>query len=77
MGNGTTTAPVAVAAAGVTGLLRRSAVVPSHGLDTTGNWILVSVGGRSGWARRKTNPGGITAGFAPVDEFVAKDAWVG
>ena len=71
-------------AAGVTGLLRRSAVVPSHGLDTTGKWILVSVGGRSGWARRKTSnnnnnhPGEIiTAGFAPVDEFVAKDAWVG
>lgn len=42
------------AAAGVTGLLRRSAVVPSHGTDTTGEWILVSVGGRSGWARRQT-----------------------
>lgn len=38
--------------AGVTGLLRRSAVVPSHGTDSTGQWILVSVGGRSGWARR-------------------------
>lgn len=41
-------------AAGVTGLLRRSAVVPSHGTDATGEWILVSVGGRSGWARRKS-----------------------
>lgn len=57
---GTTT----TAAGGVTGLLRRSAVVPSHGTnnaddnDTTGtgnSWILVSVGGRSGWARR-ANP---------------------
>jgi palmitoyltransferase ZDHHC9/14/18 len=37
---------------GVTGLLRRSAVVPSHGTDETGEWILVSVGGRSGWTRR-------------------------
>ena len=42
--------------AGITGLLRRSAVVPSHGMDSVdGEWILVSVGGRSGWARRKTN----------------------
>ena len=39
---------------GVTGLLRRSGVVPSHGTDRTGQWILVSVGGRSGWARRST-----------------------
>jgi len=36
----------------ITGLLRRSAVVPSHGTDATGRWILVSIGGRSGWARR-------------------------
>ncbi len=36
----------------VTGLLRRSAVLPSHGTDPSGNWILVSVGGRSGWARK-------------------------
>eukprot|EP00586_Coscinodiscus_wailesii_P015894 CAMPEP_0172506768 /NCGR_PEP_ID=MMETSP1066-20121228/198123_1 /TAXON_ID=671091 /ORGANISM="Coscinodiscus wailesii, Strain CCMP2513" /LENGTH=189 /DNA_ID=CAMNT_0013283957 /DNA_START=48 /DNA_END=614 /DNA_ORIENTATION=- len=35
--------------ADVTGLLRRSAVLPSHGTDPTGRWILVSVGGRSGW----------------------------
>ena len=42
---------------GVTGLLRRSGVVPSHGLDDRGGqWILVSVGGRSGWARRRTLP---------------------
>ena len=38
---------------GVTGLLRRSAVLPSHGTDPSGKWILVSVGGRSGWARKK------------------------
>ena len=38
---------------GVTGLLRRSAVLPSHGTSPDGRWILVSVGGRSGWARKK------------------------
>lgn len=38
---------------GVTGLLRRSAVLPSHGTDPTGKWILISVGGRSGWAKRR------------------------
>ena len=27
-------------------------VLPSHGTDPTGRWILVSVGGRTGWARR-------------------------
>ena len=37
----------------VSGLLRRSAVLPSHGTDPSGNWILVSVGARSGWARKK------------------------
>lgn len=37
----------------VTGLLRRSAVLPSHGMDPSGRWVLVSVGGRSGWARRE------------------------
>lgn len=56
---------------GVTGLLRRSAVVPSHGTDhQTGDWILVSVGGRSGWARRRTV-------FQPADEFRATEAWMG
>ena len=35
-----------------TGLLTRSMVLPSHGTDPSGRWILVSVGGRSGWARR-------------------------
>ena len=39
---------------GVTGLLRRSAVVPSHGTSHgSDDWILVSVGGRSGWARKQ------------------------
>ena len=37
----------------VTGLLRRSAVLPSHGTDPSGRWILVSVGGRSGWTRKR------------------------
>ena len=55
----TTLAPIAAlhkkpgSNGGVTGLLRRSAVVPSHGTDQTGEWVLVSVGGRSGWARVK------------------------
>ena len=35
-----------------TGILTRSMVLPSHGTDPSGRWILVSVGGRSGWARR-------------------------
>lgn len=37
-----------------TGLLTRSMVLPSHGTDPSGRWILVSVGGRTGWARRST-----------------------
>lgn len=57
---------------GVTGLLRRSAVLPSHGTDPTGEWILVSVGGRSGWAR-KSYP----AGFTHATQFTAKDGWMG
>lgn len=60
--------------AGVTGLLRRSAVVPSHGTDHSGEWILVSVGGRSGWARKKTSA---VAGFVPADDFVVYEAWMG
>jgi hypothetical protein len=66
------------AGGGVTGLLRRSAVVPSHGTDASGEWILVSVGGRSGWARRKTDPANqLFAGFAPADRFTAAEAWMG
>jgi len=73
--------------AGITGLLRRSAVVPSHGTDAVdGNWILVSVGGRSGWARRKqllqhnqeqhlqNQPTGY---FLPATQFTAAEAWMG
>ena len=61
---------------GVTGLLRRSAVVPSHGTDITGEWILVSVGGRSGWARKKS-PEHQYAGFTPVETFQATEGWMG
>lgn len=54
---------------GVTGVLRRSAVVPSHG--TFGDdYILVSVGGRSGWALRKSV-------FRPAETFRAREAWMG
>lgn len=56
---------------GVTGLLRRSAVIPSHGTSEN-DWILVSVGGRSGWARR--HPSGP---FQPADTFIAHQAWMG
>lgn len=61
---------------GVTGLLRRSAVVPSHGTDRTGEWILVSVGGRSGWARKKS-PSNQAAGFLPAPTFRATEGWMG
>jgi hypothetical protein len=88
---GTANTPMATSSpGGVTGLLRRSAVVPSHGTDSAsyGNWILVSVGGRSGWAR-KANPAntplltsspnmnGPTGGFVPADRFRATEAWMG
>lgn len=61
---------------GVTGLLRRSAVVPSHGTDVTGEWILVSVGGRSGWARKKS-PEHQYAGFTAAETFQATEGWMG
>lgn len=60
----------------VTGLLRRSAVVPSHGTDTTGDWILVSVGGRSGWARKK-RPEQHFSGFTLAETFKATEGWMG
>lgn len=60
---------------GVTGLLRRSAVLPSHGTDVTGNWVLVSVGGRSGWARKRKHDG--EAGFTAVSTFSATEGWMG
>jgi hypothetical protein len=59
---------------GVTGLLRRSAVVPSHGTDRTGEWVLVSVGGRSGWARKKSDT---NQGFTFAEKFTAWEAWMG
>lgn len=37
----------------VTAMIRRSVVLASHGTDETGQWILVSVGGRSGWVRKQ------------------------
>jgi DHHC palmitoyltransferase len=69
---------------GVTGVLRRSAVVPSHGTggiggggtgetntNDLGDYILVSVGGRSGWAQRHTRT------FTPATTFRASEAWMG
>lgn len=60
---------------GVTGLLRRSAVLPSHGTDPRGNWVLVSVGGRSGWARKKRRSH--ETGFVTVETFRATEGWMG
>lgn len=82
-----------VSGGGVTGLLRRSAVVPSHGTNPTttpnggingngnnngngGDWILVSVGGRSGWARKK-QPHQHFSGFTLVTSFRATEGWMG
>mmetsp|Transcript_9612 Transcript_9612/g.21352 ORF Transcript_9612/g.21352 Transcript_9612/m.21352 type:complete len:494 (-) Transcript_9612:775-2256(-) len=49
-----TAPPAAPGLAGgkVRGLLKRTTVVPSHGIDATGEWILISIGGQNGWARR-------------------------
>jgi hypothetical protein len=66
----------AIITSGVTGLLRRSAVVPSHGTDETGDWILVSVGGRSGWARKKL-PEQHFSGFTLAKRFAASEGWMG
>jgi len=66
----------AVVTSGVTGLLRRSAVVPSHGTDVSGDWILVSVGGRSGWARKKS-PRQHFSGFTLAEKFAATEGWMG
>eukprot|EP00980_Cylindrotheca_fusiformis_P006419 scaffold1375_cov137-Cylindrotheca_fusiformis.AAC.8 len=66
----------AIINSGVTGLLRRSAVVPSHGTDETGDWILVSVGGRSGWARKK-EPNQHFSGFTLAETFNATEGWMG
>ena len=66
----------AVVTSGVTGLLRRSAVVPSHGTDVSGDWLLVSVGGRSGWARKKS-PRQHFSGFTLAEKFAATEGWMG
>lgn len=66
----------AMVTSGVTGLLRRSAVVPSHGTDVSGDWLLVSVGGRSGWARKKS-PRQHFSGFTLAERFAATEAWMG
>lgn len=66
----------AIISSGVTGLLRRSAVVPSHGTDVSGDWILVSVGGRSGWARKK-RPEQHFSGFTLAESFGATEGWMG
>ena len=73
-----------------TGLLTRSMVLPSHGTDPTGRWVLVSVGGRSGWARRSApaedGGGGGGAGssagaeppsFRSAPSFRGGEAWTG
>ena len=70
---------------GVTGLLRRSAVLPGYGTD--GNWVLVSVGGRSGWARLRRDDvtgggipigeGGAQGGFTEARAFRALEGWMG
>jgi len=72
---------------GVTGLLRRSAVLPSHGTDETQNWVLLSVGGRSGWARKRQlepytssrGPSDAPQGgaFTEATVFRAQEAWMG
>lgn len=74
----------------VTGLLRRSAVLPSHGTDPSGTWILVSVGGRSGWARKNqfdksndakpiqsNNKNSHLPSFSLADRFRATEGWMG
>mmetsp|Transcript_1228 Transcript_1228/g.2790 ORF Transcript_1228/g.2790 Transcript_1228/m.2790 type:complete len:550 (-) Transcript_1228:150-1799(-) len=66
----------AMVTSGVTGLLRRSAVVPSHGTDDSGDWLLVSVGGRSGWARKKS-PRQHFSGFTLAENFSATEGWMG
>ena len=70
------TGSAAIITSGVTGLLRRSAVVPSHGTDSSGDWILVSVGGRSGWARKKL-PEQHFSGFTLADTFQGTEGWMG
>jgi hypothetical protein len=75
--NGVTHDGYTTGGGGVTGLLRRSAVVPSHGTDRSGECILVSVGGRSGWAAKNTTATPQLGGFVPADTFAAHEAWMG
>ena len=61
-------------AGSVVGLLYRAAVMPSHGTDSTGEWILVSVGGRSGWARKRRST--TVGGFVVARQFQASESWM-
>lgn len=61
-------------AGSVVGLLYRAAVMPSHGTDPTGEWILVSVGGRSGWARKRRST--TVGGFVVARQFQASESWM-
>lgn len=67
----------------VTGLLRRSAVLPCHDIDESGNFILVSVGGRSGWARKFNTPTPASSEIPNLGKFVeaksfrATEGWMG
>lgn len=61
-------------AGSVAGLLYRAAVIPSHGTDPTGEWILVSVGGRSGWARKRRSTA--VGGFVVARQFQASESWM-
>lgn len=59
----------------VTGLLHRSAVLASHGTDPTGDWVLLSVGGRSGWARKRRST--TAGGFVVARQFQVSEGWTG
>ena len=59
----------------VTGLLHRSAVLASHGTDPTGEWVLLSVGARSGWARKRRPT--TAGGFVVARQFQLSEGWMG
>ena len=73
----------------ITGILRRSAVLPCYHIvnssDHTSSWLYVSVGGRSGWARsgnitNSDGPGGEKKQggvLEPCTSFVATEGWMG
>jgi palmitoyltransferase ZDHHC9/14/18 len=54
-------------------------VLPSHGTDPSGQWILVSVGGRSGWARKRVagEPQRGPGAFTEERTFRATEGWMG